>query len=66
MLFLFFVHRFNKRFVLCNNIVHDVIQRKRRAPIAYSAIGAISDASKTVSRVLYLTVIYLGALLPVS
>ena len=35
------------------------------APPACSAGGAISYASKTVSRVLYLTAIYLDALLPV-
>ncbi len=37
----------------------------RRAPLAYSAGGAVSIASKTVSRVLYLTAIYLDAPLPV-
>ena len=36
----------------------------RKAPTAYSAIGAISVASKTISRVLYLTVIYLDVPLP--
>ncbi len=37
---------------------------KEQALTAYSAVRAISDASKTVSRVLYLTVIYLDAPLP--
>ena len=41
--------------------VHFYIQR---APPAYSAGGAVSYASKTVSRVLYLTVIYLDTPLP--
>ena len=36
----------------------------KKAPPADIAGGARSYASKTVSRVLYLTVIYLGALLP--
>ena len=35
-----------------------------KAPAAYYAAGATFFASKTVSRVLYLTAIYLGALLP--
>ena len=37
---------------------------KKQAPATCSAAGAIFFASKTVSRVLYLTAIYLGALLP--
>ena len=36
-----------------------------KAPAAYYAAGATFFASKTVSRVLYLTAIYLGAPLPV-
>ena len=38
---------------------------ERNAPPAYSAGGAVSYASKTVSRVLYLTVIYLAVPLPI-
>ena len=37
---------------------------KRKAPPAYSAGGAVFYASRTVSRVLYLAVIYLGGPLP--
>ena len=37
------------------------IGKIEQTPAAYSAAGAISCASKTVSRVLYLTVIYLDA-----
>ena len=42
-----------------------ISENDNEAPPACSAGGAISYASKTVSRVLYLTAIYLDALLPV-
>ena len=38
---------------------------ERKRGTAFSAVPLISNTSKTVSRVLYLTVIYLDALLPV-
>ena len=38
---------------------------ERKRGTAFSAVPLISNTSKTVSRVLYLTVIYLGAPLPV-